>query len=266
MAYTVTDQSTQHGLITPHGFGVPHKYPTTPGEDSPTAIFANLARQLYPTGRAFYVKFDSIFYNLHLAINVSFLRVIEDAKLTIDSSIPDNENFTEDDADLWEFRLGLTLSDSLTLAERREAILRKYAYPQNQRARQHPFFIQEQLRLAGFDVYIHENRFFEGGEWVYKTPEEVAAVALTASQHGGDSQHGAGFQHGSSQFSVIANLTVKNEPYSVGPDGLYATFFIGGEILGDFANVPENRLIEFKELVLKLKPAHTVAFTFINFV
>lgn len=266
MAYTVTDQSTQHGLITPHGKGTPHKYPTTPGEDSPTAIFANLVRQLYPTGRAFYVKFDSIFYNFHLAINVSFLRVIRDAQLTIDSSLPDNENFSLADSELWEYRLGLNLADSLSLEERREAILRKMAYPANIRARQHPFFIQSQLQLAGFDVYVHENRFFEGGEWVFKSPEEVASIALTASQHGEPSQHGDNFQHGSSQFSVIANLAIANESFSVGENNLYATFFIGGQVLGDFASVPENRLVEFKELVLKLKPAQTVAFTFINFV
>ncbi len=264
MAYEVTEKSTQHGLITPHGYGVPHKYPTT--GDSKKVIFAELVRDLYPTGSAFRIPYNGVFYNLHVAINRSFIRVVEDANLTIDSSIPDNDNFGEDDAELWEFRLGLNLSSSLTLAEKKAAIRRKFAYPGNVRARQHPLFIQSQLQAAGFDVYVHENRFFEGGEWVFKTPEEVAAVTLEASQHGGNSQHGGSFQHGSGQFQVIANLAVRNETFSVGNNNLWATFFIGGQTLGDFANVPDNRLIEFKELVLKLKPAHTVAFTFINFV
>jgi hypothetical protein len=266
MAYQVTDNSTQHGLITPHGYGVPHRYPTTPGEDSQTALFAELARQLYPTGRAFNIKFNSVFYNLHAAINVSFIRVLEDAQQTINSALPDNENFSEDDVNLWAFRLGLTLSDSISLADKKAAILRKFAYPGNVRPRQNPLFIESQLRLAGFDVYIHENRFFEGGEWVFKTPDEVANVALLASQHGEPAQHGPGFTHGSAQFSVIANLAIPGaESYTVGAN-LWATFFIGGENLGDYAEVPSDRVVEFKELVLKLKPAHTVAFTFINFI
>lgn len=266
MAYEVTDSSTKHGLITPHGTGTPHKWPTIPGEDSQTAIFAELARQLYPTGRAFYINFGSVFYNLHKAINVSFLRVIESANATIDSTFPDNENFSLQDALLWEYRLGLTLSDTLPLDQRKLAILRKMAYPSNIVPRQNPRFIESQLRDAGFDVYIHENRFFENGEWVYKTPDEVTNISVSNSQHGEPAQHGDSFQHGSAQFSVIANLAIPNEVYAVGGANLYATFFIGGEILGNFAAVPQNRLVEFKELVLKLKPAHTVAFTFINFV
>lgn len=266
MAYEVTEKSTQHGLITPHGFGVPHKYPTPKGEDSNTTLFADLARDLYPTGRAFNIKFQSVFYNLHAAINVSFIRLLEDAIQTVNSALPDNENFNEDDIELWAFRLGLTLADSLSIEEKKQAILRKFAYPSNIKARQNPLFIEFQLRLAGFDVYVHENRFFEGGEWVFKTPDEVANVGVSESQHGEPSQHGPGFTHGSAQFNVIANLAIPGpESYSVGSN-LYATFFIGGEILGDFATVPENRVIEFKELVLKLKPAQTVAFTFINFI
>ena len=266
MAYEVTDKSTQHGLITPHGYGTPHKFPLGDNEDDITAVFGDLARQLYPTGRAFYIKFGSTFYNLHRAINVSFLRILEDAESTINSSLPDNENFTLADADLWEYRLGLNVSNELPIETRRDIILRKMAYPKNIKARQHPFFIESQLQAAGFNVWVHENRFFEGGEWVYKTPDEVAILNLGEAQHGGISQHGDSFQHGASGFKVIANLSTPSETYSIGEGNLWATFFIGGEVLGDFATVPENRLTEFKELVLKLKPAHTVVFTFINFV
>lgn len=266
MAYEKTEKSTQHGLITPHGYGVPHKWPLGDSEDDITAIFADLARQLYPTGRAFYVKYNSVFYNLHKSLNVSFLRILEDAKSTIDSSLPDNENFSLEDADLWEYRLGLNISNTLPLETRREIILRKMAYPANIKARQHPLFIESQLQAAGFNVWVHENKFFEGGEWVYKTPDEVSTLEVGESQHGGPSQHGDSFQHGASGFSVIANSADPVESFSVGEGNLWATFFISGEILGDFTTVPEVRLSEFKELVLKLKPAHTVAFTFINFV
>lgn len=266
MAYTKTDKSTQHGLLTPHGKGVPHKKPLLPGEDDITAIFADLARQLYPTGRAFNVKFNSVFYNLHKSLNVSFLRILEDAKATIDSTLPDSDNFTIQDVELWEYRLGLNSSSSLSLEVRRDIVLSKFAYPKNTTTRQHPFFIESQLKAAGFNVWVHENRFFEGGEWVYKLPDELSNINIGESQHSDDVQHGDSFQHGASGFEVIANSSEPNESYSVGESNLWATFFIGGENIGDFTSVPESRLKEFKELVLKLKPAHTVAVTFINFV
>lgn len=259
MAYQVTNESTQHAEKTPFGYSTPHKYPTVSGENL-TDIFSGLARQLYPTGRAWYMPQNGVFDKLHKAINLSFVRVVNDCELTIDSLFPDNSNFDEKDASLWEYRLGLVTNTDLSLEVRKQAILRKMAYPNNIKPRQSKLYIESQLRLAGFDVYVHENTI------PYKTPADVISLSLSNSQHGGVSQHGGGFQHGSSNFDVIANESVINESYSVGTGNLWATFFIGGENLGDIATIEESRLIEFKELVLKLKPAHLVAFTFLNYV
>lgn len=266
MPYTVTDKSTMHGLKTPHGMRTPHRYPMPKGE-SLTDVFEDLTSQLYPTGRVWYMKKFGVFNLFHKAINRSFIRVIEDCDSTLDSFFPDNSNFTEEDAALWEYRLGLVTNTSLPLADRMDAIRRKFTYPGNVIARQHPLFIQSQLQAAGFNVFIHENKFFEGGEWVYKTPAEIAGLSVTATQHGNGTQHGGGTQHGSASFVVVANSADPIENYAVGGyDNLWATFFIGGENLGDMASVPESRLYEFKELILKLKPAHTVAYLFVNFV
>jgi hypothetical protein len=264
MTYIKSNKSTQNGLGTPHGLGVPHRMPTIEGENL-TDILADLTRKLYPTGRAWWMQNNTNFDKLHKAINVNFIRVIEDSNLTIDSTIPDNDNFAEEDVILWEYRLGLITNPLVSLALRIEAIKRKMSYPSNIKSRQHPLFIESQLRLAGFDVYIYENKFFEGGEWVYKTPDQIAALSLFATEHGVPTQHGGGTQHGFTNFDVIANEVDVLESFSVGGSNLWATFFIGGENLGDVANIPTNRLREFKELVLKLKPAHTVAFTFINY-
>lgn len=264
MTYVKTNTSTIHGLGTPHGHGVPHRFPSATGENL-TDIFADLARQLYPTGRAWWMQKNGVFDNFHKAFNRSFIRILQDCDATLDSTFPDNVNFNENDATLWEYRLGLITNTSLDLETRKSAILRKMAYPSNIKARQHPLFIQGQLQAAGFNVWIHENKFFEGGEWVYKSPDEIVALSMDLFMHGGDSQHGGGAQHGYLNYEVIANQNTPNESYSIGSGNLWATFFIGGETLGDTANVPANRLVEFKELVLKLKPAHTVAFTFINY-
>ena len=103
--YQKTDKSTQHGLQTPHGYGVPHKMPKS--AFSFADLFANLTRQLYPTGRVWWLKKNSIFDRFHQAINRSFIRVVNDANSTIDSVFPDNENFDLQDCELWEYRLGL---------------------------------------------------------------------------------------------------------------------------------------------------------------
>ena len=49
------------------------------------------------------------------------------------------------------------LDDSGTLEERKAAILRVLSYPNNIPERQSKSFIEDQLQLAGFNVYIHEN-------------------------------------------------------------------------------------------------------------
>ena len=92
-------------------------------------------------------------------------------------------------------------------------------------------------------------------------------MAVGELQHADDTEHGNSTQHGGGSFDVIANSLEPSEVYAVGgTQNLWATFFIGGPNLGDFADVSENRLREFKELVIKLKPSHTAAFTFINYV
>jgi len=253
----MSDKSV-HGLLTPHGKKTPHRYPTT--EASYLDILRDLSIQLYPTGRVWYRPENGSFQNLHDAINQSLARLIYSELLSLDKRFPDNDNFNEDDATLWEYRLGLITNESVDLILRKDAIRRKMGYPNNVEARQHPLFIERQLQLAGFKVYVHENTM------PYKTPGDILALSLDDTQHGGDTQHGDGTTHGGSNFDVIANSIEQFESYSVGgASNLWSTFFIGGNNLGDMANVPQSRLKEFKELVIKLKPAHTVAFTFINY-
>jgi len=258
MAYQKTDKSTMHGSKTPHGLKVPHRYPVASGQGN-TDIFSGLVKQLYPTGRAWYIKRNGFFDRLHQAINRSFIRVVEDCKFTIDSQFPDNVNFNENDATLWEYRLGLITNTQLSLEVRKQAILRKMSYPNNIKARQNKLFIEAELQKAGFEVWVHEN------VPPYQTPADISGLSSTNTQHANDVQHGDGLQHGSTGFQVIANLSSPTEDFAIGGD-LWPTFFIGGEDLGNIANVPLIRQREFKELVLKLKPAHLVAFTFVNYV
>src|SRR5688572_21021930 len=127
----------------------------------------SLSKQLLPTGRAFKVPKDSYFQKLIDGLAESEQRAYDDALSILNSAIPDNDNFTADDATDWERRLGLITGDGVSLADRKLAILRKYNHPGEIKARQHYLFLQKQLRDAGFDVYVHENRFPYGDGTYY---------------------------------------------------------------------------------------------------
>ena len=260
--YQVNDKSTVSGINTPHGKKTPHRFPVS-SKLSLVGILSNLASQLYPIGRVFHMTKNGVMDILHTAINRNFIRLTNDAQSTIDSNIPDNSDFNIDDCYLWEYRLGIVTNINLSIYERRAAILRKVSRGRNVPARQSPSYIEYQLQLAGFNVYVHENRFLENGIWIYKTPYQITSTGANSVQHGGVFQHGIGAEHGAKGTQLIANSFKENESFSVSEKSLWATFFIGGEVLGSFASVPVNRIEEFRELVLTLKPAHTIAFTFI---
>lgn len=262
--YQVTDRSTVHGTGTPHGRNTPHRFPIVGNINLPK-ILTNLFHQLYPTGRAFYMPKGGIADATHTAFNTSLIRLIQDANSTIDSTFPDNVNFDENDCALWEYRFGITTNLSTSVADRRAAIFRRMGRGRNVPARQHRNYIEYQLQTAGFDVYVYENGFIEGGVKVYKKPQDIIALNLGLIQHGEPTQHGIGSQHGGGNSQLIANSYKPNELHSVSDETLWATFFIGGATLGAMADIPSDREEEFRELVLKLKPAHLVAFTFINY-
>jgi len=106
------------------------------------------------TGRAFFVNKDGVMDKTHSAINKSFIRILNDSVSTLNSTFPDNENFTIQDCELWEYRYGLVTNPGLSLQDRRSAILRKMGRGLNVPARQHKNYIEYQLRTAGFDVYV----------------------------------------------------------------------------------------------------------------
>lgn len=251
------DVNTQHSGSTVHKDSTVHKNYLI--EEKDFLLLLSSFGKLYPTGRAFNQPKESLFHKFNEALNISFARVLRDAKLLLDYNIPDNDNFKKEDVLIWEDRLGLRGSDLVDLKDRKKAIYRKMGHPNNVKYRQSLGFIQYQLNIAGFSVFLHENTP------TYRTPEEVSNINPNEQQHSENVFHSSNTRHGEDNFKVIANSIEEVESYSVGSSNLWATFFIGGQALGSKANVPYGRLREFKELILKLKPAHTVAFTFINY-
>lgn len=254
------EQETTFGGGTRFGGLTVFKTPETTKQEEQDLLFANLTASLYPTGRVWNMKKGSDFNLFHDVINKRFIQLLNDSRLFIDSSFPDNENFDINDIRLWENRLGLITNETVNVDIRRSAVLRKFAYPGNTKARQHPLFIQSQLQKAGFDVYIYENTF------PYREPVDISDLATNKTQHGDPTQHGGGTQTGTDNYKVIANSLDPEEFFDVPIDQLHLTFFIGGSVLGQLATIEQNRITEFRELVLKLKPANMIGWLFIKYI
>lgn len=228
-----------------------------------------LAESLFPTGRAF--RFKGILKRLFQAMGISLTQAHEDSVSILDSILPDNDNFSTDDATEWETRLGLITNTSVSLADRKAAILRKMNYPGDIPARQGMEYLQGELQKAGFDVYVYENAWYEGGQWVTQDPGDVSGgVGYGEFQHG-DFQHGES-QHGGFFNNIVANsiYAEDDENFDIG-GSLRATFFIGGNRpdygnVGLFANVDADRELEFRQLILKIKPTQTVAYLLVNYI
>ena len=230
-----------------------------------------LTKQLYPTGRAFKVRAKSWIGQLHYALSLSENKAYLDGISILDSILPDNDNFTTDDATQWEVRLGMIVSNA-SLADRKLAIARKMNHPGTIRTRQHYLYLEGELRKAGFDVYVYENIFPAfGGGFETRSPISLNGGGGTIDlQHGDTLQHG-NIQHGGVWSNIIVNHIDEDLDltFNVGQN-LRSTFFIGGFAFGTFggqyADIPSVRKDEFRQLILKIKPAQTVGYLFINYV
>ena len=222
-------------------------------------IFSTLFKQLYPTGRAFKMPFASDFEKLNEAFSLSSQRLYDDANSIYDSIFPDNNNFTATDATDWERRLGMIDGSANTLTDRKAAIIRKLNAPGINPAKGHYLYIQTQLQLANFDVYIYENT-------AGVSPDVFFGGTFTIPvQHGG-------VQHGSIQTGLTLTNKLVNRIDEAGD--LYfdlagtfkLCFFVGGATAGSSANVALTRKNEFRELLLKLKPIQNIALLNINYI
>lgn len=226
-----------------------------------------MVKMFHPTGRAFKIPIGSNMYKLHRAISQSGKRAYNDSLSILDSIIPDNDNFSADDASQWERRLGLITNPMVPLVDRKLAIIRKMNHPGTIPARASALFVEKQLRDAGFDVYVYENRFPDGMGG-YDTMDPL----VFSGGLGGDYNQLGDFQLGDAQLgsgfaNKVANSIYEEEDliFDVGPN-LRATFFIGGNPAGTFANVDAERELEFRQLILKTKQTQMIAYLLVNYV
>lgn len=201
----------------------------------------------------------------HMAIAGVYGQSYEDAVGVLDALLADNDNFTADDATMWERALGIYRGGTTTLSDRKAAILQKLAYPVGEPYVQHYLFIQQQLQAAGFDVYVYENWFDDGmGGHITKTPAEIIGVTSSDAIFGnfqfGQLQFGGGYHNKCVQYIE----EVKDAGFSIG--NWRTTFYIAGSDITTFADIPSARKDEFRQLLISIKPLEMVGFLFVNYV
>lgn len=197
-----------------------------------------LTRKLLPTGRAWKVPANGVFEKLIKGLAASEVRAYNFALSTLYRILPDNANFTASDATEWERRLGLPVQPSfLSLTARMAIIERKLQYPGNFLNRQNYRYIEAQLQLAGFNVFVTENF-------------DPAMIVGTEFSHGDNTEHGDHTEMGSVDVDLIANSAFQGEVFEVAT--ALDVFIITGTI-------NPSLITTFRKLVLLLKPANTVA-------
>jgi len=212
-----------------------------------------LTKQLFPAGRAWWLYKYGIFTQFLEALTISEQNALETCYNILDSCLPDNDDFSNEDATNWESSLGLMDLSHLTLSERKIAIKEKIKYPGEIPARQHYLYLQGRLRNVGFDVYVHLNTI--------PIPYNAALYGKTRY---GTLNYGAAAVSG----EIIANYIDSSKDSNFvfgGIDNMKATFLIGN-VSGGYANISAIRKQEFRELILKVKPAQTAGILKINYI
>lgn len=233
-------------------------------------VFEDIKRlsvQLMPTGRAFKTPIGSYRERLEAVMSETEFEFYQEAYSLLYTILPDNSNFTTDDAAMWEVRLGLPISTA-SIADRKAAIVRKLNHPGTVKARQNHRYVQAQLQLAGFNVYIHENIIdnYPTG-WDYETPDEWIGGTWPRYTVQLNDEQLNDFQLGGNLSDFVANkdTQVQDATFVIAAP-MFNIFFIGGQTSGTTANVSSEREKEFRQLILKLKPVQTVAMLAINYV
>lgn len=226
-----------------------------------------LTKQLFPQGRAFRIPAGSDAEKLHTSLSKQEAELHDDGLSIFNSILPDNDQFTATDSSDWERRLGLISSSSVSLADRKLAVARKMNHPGEIKARQHYLYLEGQLQAAGFDVYVHENRFplYPSG-YETQNPRDVYGPTGWVSNQHGQFRHGQR-RHGQYYSDMVVNhIDVElDKKFKIGSNLKY-TFFVGGETIGTFANVDADRRLELRQLILRIKPVQAVGYLFINYI
>jgi hypothetical protein len=211
--------------------------------------FMRITRQLLPTGRAWWLAANSYISNIFEALSVSDSRIENDI-INIKYSILADSNFMSLEAvERWESIFAI--KSSTVIEDRILAINQRQSYPGNVLARQSMPYIQSQLQLAGFNVYLSKGFDVSTAEYYDDCYYDDVIYDST-----------------SDVFEIIANDVVVNRDAHFCLSSLddYAIYTISASDIISNAQIQVERKNEFRELILRLKPAQVVCVLKVTYV
>ncbi len=220
----------------------------------------DLTKRLFPSGYAHRTIKDGIKDKWIEGLALSEQQVYDDADSVLNSMLPDNASFTADDATRLEHMLGMITNPSVSLQDRKDAIIRKLNHPGDIPARQSGDYLQDQLQLAGFNVYVYDT--------TWSIEQLLNAAGWTGdSLQFGDIEFGDG-EWGQIMYDdkIVNSLDGYVDKFFLEDSQNRNTFVICGSTLGTPATVDVNRRDEFRQTILRIKPAQTVGYLLINYV
>ena len=211
-----------------------------------------LKKQLLPTGRAFKVPVGGNFEKLLTGLGDEEALAFNTATGILDIIIPDNDNFTLEDAAYWEKVLSISSSTYDTIENRKAAITRKLQFPVGAKGRQHKLYLEGQLRSANFNVKVYE--YSDIKDQFFGTVHDPNLPHYFEVHHGGIIIP--------NYTGIVANRLNEDDEIDVPStiENLKNIFWIAGETFDQFITIPPYRVEEFRHIILTIKPLHTVAF------
>ena len=197
-------------------------------------------------------------YNGRLLSIISIARKVLSIQ---DQRIPDNENFTSDDAENWERVFGIIPPAGSTLEDRKKVILSYWSIPSYEN-RLTKDYLQEQLNIAGYDVQVVENRFYDPLSNTFKV------LADNDSEFDSNTFDSFVFDGtGYDPTEILMNYIdpAKEDPINLNEFNANNVIFIGHPT-EPRANIDISKKSQFRELILKYKPAHMACMIFVNYV
>lgn len=208
-----------------------------------------------------YDIFEKKSKQLQYAYERAFIRTNEKLSKVLDQLLPDNDGFNYDDVLNWERVLEIDNSN-LSISDRKEIIYARLGYTNNNPYRQTSEYLQEQLQANGFDLYVHENRVWNGSffEAININPAKFGEILFGSPYFGSD--------------GILYTSVVKNYIDESIDNGLIVTesyrnkyvIIIGGSSLNTFTSVLYARKNELREIILKHKPLHIAAVMQVNYI
>ena len=230
----------------------------------------NIIKHLLPNSRAFKLYKNSSIAAFFGSLN----NVNAEIKTSFDDVFSDMNPQLTRNLEQWEKQFNINTSGNLSESERRDILDAEW----KAQGGQSPQYLEDRLRAAGFNVYVHEwwepNAQTGGGSVnndvtpVARIPSNYindGAIDWLMTDGNADSVDGSdvamdGTLSGASGYLLVNRIidgSNNNKHYTIPAGTEYHPYFlyIGGETFPNSASIPTSRLVEFEELCLKICPA-----------